>query len=255
MKKALVIGALVLGLGVSGVLGTVWEFATIGSGYVTSIGKKAIPIAVDIERLELAISQLDGEIAKNGRSVVEESVALDRYQAQVDEKARSVAQLKSDLTGLRDRYVSVSCEASRCNMEAAISKRLARAKAQTESLVSMRTAAENRRLGYEKMVAAFEKQKLDRDVLREKLEAFRAEHATMRMRGELDHSPFATSASRKATDLAIEIGDRLEVSRRMAKQLSDEIDIGLANTSNPARFDISELDEVLGTEARLVVNE
>lgn len=255
MKKALVIGALVLGIGVSGVLGTVWEFATVASNYVTSVGKKAIPVAIDIERLELAINQLDSEIAKNGRSVVEEAVALDQYQAEVDEKARNVARLKSDLSELRDRYTSVSCEASRCNLEAAIGKRLARAKAQTESLVSMHNAAENRRLGYEKMVAAFEQQKLDRDLLREKLEAFRAEHATMKMRGELEHSTFATSASRKATDLAIEIGDRLEVNRRLAKQLSNEIDLGLADESPKAGFDISELDEVLGTQSRLAANE
>lgn len=248
MKKALVIGALILGLGV---VGTARDYVTVGVKSLVSMVKKATPIPVDIGRLELAVDQLDGEIARNGRIVVEESVALDRFVKQMEDKTRSVAQLKSDLSVLRDKYVSATCDTSKGDLESAMSKRLARVKAQSESLASMKVAAENRRAGYEKMVAGFEKQKLDRDVLREKLDALRAEYDTMKMRGELEQSTFANSANRKASDLAIEIGDRLEVQRRLALQRSSDSDVELTLEDADAGFDLAELDSVLGTKTRL----
>ena len=247
MKKTLIIGALIAGLGYSGVLSTAKDYGTIGVRYVTDWGKKAIPVAIDIDRLELSLKQLDDELISNGRLVVEESVALDRFAEQATAKERSLVQLKSDLTDLRDKFVAVSCDESKGKLEEAMSKRLTKFKAQSQTLDSIKTTLDRKRESYERMVAAYEKQKSDRDILREKLESFRAEYASMRMRGELEQSALVNSASSKASDLAIEIADRLEIQRRLALQRSDAIDVELhVGPGESKGFDITEVESVIG---------
>jgi len=247
MKKLLVLGGLVLALA-AGSVPLVRDLVSIGVKSATGVIEQGIPVGVDIQRLELSVQQLDTEVTHNGRLVVQESVALDRYEGQVKEKSQSLTQLKSDLSSLREKFVSSECGMSKTSLEPAISKRISRFKSQSQTLVTMQTALERKRESYDKMLAAFEKQKMDRDVLRDKLESFRAEYVSMKMRGELEQSALANSASRKATDLAIEIGDRLEVQRRLALQNDSDSDIELGGSTSPTReFDITDLDEVLGT--------
>ena len=183
MKKILIVGALIAAPNFSGVLSTAKDFGTSGMRYATDWGKRAIPVAIDIDRLELSMKQLDSELASNGRLVVEESLALDRVAEQATSKERSLVRLTSDLTLLRDTFVKVSCDESKGKLEDARSKRLTKFKAQSQLLDSIKTTLERKRESYERMVAAYEKQKSDRDSLCEKLESFRAEHASMRMRG------------------------------------------------------------------------
>lgn len=80
MKNILILGTLVLGLFVSGVVSEAKDYAWIGAEYIARWIKGSIPVAVDIECLDLSIKKLDAEIANNGRAVVQESVALDRYE-------------------------------------------------------------------------------------------------------------------------------------------------------------------------------
>ena len=247
MKKAMLVGAMIAALNLSGVLSTAKDYGTIGFHYLTDWVKRAAPVAIDIDRLELSLKQLDAEVARNGRLVVEESVALDRFAEQAAAKEGSLEQLKSDLTQLRDTFVKVSCDDSKGKLEEAMSKRLTKFKAQSQTLDSIKTTLDRKRESYEQMVAAYEKQKSDRDILNEKLESFRAEYASMRMRGELEQSLLVNSASSKASDLAIEIADRLEIQRRLALQRSDASDIELMlGHEESDGFDITDVESVIG---------
>jgi hypothetical protein len=252
MKKAVAVAALVLVLGMSGVGGTVKDYGTIGVKYVTNWFKTSIPVAVDIERLDLSIKQLDSELASNGRVVVEESVALDRYAAQVADKEKGLAQIQSDLGGLKAKFVSTSCDATKTNLESAMTKRVVRFKSQSETLASMKSTLDRKRESYEKMLAAYEKQKLDRDILRDKLESFRADYASMKMRGELEQSALANSASRKAMDLTIEIADRLEIQRRLGLQRSESFESEVIGTSHVSpSLDLAEVDAIIGGSTKV----
>jgi len=252
MKKVLIVSVLIAALNFSGVLSTAKDFGTIGIRYVTGWGKKAIPVAIDIDRLELSLKQLDVELASNGRLVVEESVALDRFVEQATAKERSLAQLKSDLIELRDKFVKVSCNQTKSKLETAMSNRLTKFKAQSQTLDSIKTTLDRKRESYERIVAAYEKQKSDRDILSEKLESFRAEYASMRMRGELEQSTLVNSASSKASDLAIEIADRLEIQRRLAIQRSDAVDFELnVSRGESKRFDITEVESAISASNRV----
>ncbi|MCC6509944.1 MAG: hypothetical protein IT423_12630 [Pirellulaceae bacterium] len=235
-------------LQLAGVLSIVRDYGTVGVNYAADWFKKSMPVNVDIERLELSLQQLDSEIASNGRKVVEQSVALDRYAAQVSSKESSLAQTRNDLKALRNKFVSLDDDAAKKPIEDEMAKRLARHKVQSQTLQSTKTALANQRQAYESMLAAFEKQKLDRDILKEKLESFRAEYETMQMRGDLQQSTIIHSASRKASDLAIEIADRLEIQRRLAAVATNCPSQDFADGSESVVFELSAVDEVIGFE-------
>ena len=60
MRKVFWAAALGAALFVTGITSTVRDYATIGLRNVVSLGKKSIPISVEIDRLELSLQQLDG---------------------------------------------------------------------------------------------------------------------------------------------------------------------------------------------------
>lgn len=228
----------------AGVISAARDYGTIGIQYLSKWLAGNIPVQVDIDRLDLSVQRLDAEIASNGRRVVEQAVALDRSASQVVAKERSLAQAKDSLRNLRDKYVSRVDAAVKQQLEDALAKQLARYKAQHQALGLAKSSLVSRRQAYEAMLAAFEKQKLDRDILKEKVASFRAEYETMKMRGELQQTAIANSASRKATDLAIDIADRLEVHRRLA-----ELEVSSTSKSlsieTPVAFELAEVDNVI----------
>ena len=252
MKRSVAVATLVMLLGLSGVGGTVKDYGTIGVKYFTDWFKSAVPVAVDIERLDLSIKQLDSELASNGRVVVEESVALDRYAAQVADKEKGLAQIQSDLGGLKAKFVTTTCDVTKTGLESAMIKRVARFKSHSETLTSMKSTLDRKRESYEKMLAAYEKQKLDRDILRDKLDSFRADYASMKMRGELEQSALANSASRKAMDLTIEIADRLEIQRRLSIQRSETIESEISDSNHVSpTLDLVEVDVIIGSRSKV----
>ena len=98
------------------------------------------------------------------------------------------------------------------------------------------------------MRTAFEKQKLTRDVLKNRLDSLRAEYQSLKMQGSLAQGELANSAIRKASDLALEIEDRLEVQRRLAEQseeLVSESELADHLESEEAGFTLSDVEGVL----------
>jgi hypothetical protein len=112
----------------------------------------------------------------------------------------------------------------------------------------MEKALTHKRDAFEKMRTAFEKQKLTRDVLKNRLDSLKAEYQSLKMQGSLAQSELANSAVRKATDLALEIEDRLEVQRRLAEQTEELVtdgDLEEHMESKEAEFNLSDVNGVL----------
>jgi hypothetical protein len=181
-------------------------------------------------------------------------VAVDRYAEQVANKEKGMVQIKSDLSAMRGKYVCSGCESEKTNLEGAMAKRVVRFKEQNETLTAMRETLDGKREAYEMMEAAYEKQRSDRDTLSNKLESLRAEYDSMKMRGELEKSSLVDSASRKATDLAIEIKDRLEIQRRLSDLRSNGVESLSKKSDTPIAFDRAELDKILSDDLEVAIN-
>jgi len=245
MKKLLLLGALV---GLCGFSYSFADYIQIGWNKVSEGLKDSVPVGIEIDRLGLSLQQLDAEIASNAHKVVEESVALDRFAKLVEEKQQGLATLKSDLSLLKNKYVSTTCDKTKGTLEKSMLTRVTRFKSQSEAVASMEKALNHKRDAFEKMRAAFEKQKLTRDVLKNRLDSLKAEYQSLKMQGSLAQSELTNSAVRKATDLALEIEDRLEVQRRLAEQTEELVtdgDLDEHLESKEAAFDLSDVNGVL----------
>ena len=245
MKKLLLLGALI---GLGGSVYSAADYLEIGWNKVTEGVKGSIPVGIEIDRLGLSLQQLDTEIASNAEKVVEESVALDRFAKLVDEKQQGLSTIKSDLSLLKNKYVSTTCDKTKSSLEKSMLTRVARYKSQTTAVTNMTKALEQKRDAFEKMRTAFDKQKLTRDVLKNRLDSLKAEYQSLKMQGSLAQSELANSAIRKATDLALDIEDRLEVQRRLAEQseeLVSESELEDHLDSQNAGFNLSDVEGVL----------
>jgi chromosome segregation ATPase len=251
MRKVFWIAAFgVVALGLSGALGTAMDFGTIAWNTGVRKFEGAVPIGLDIERFKLSIDQLNTQIENSARKMAEESVAIDRFAGEIDAKSKGLAQIKSELRGLKSKYVCTENSESKSSLEGAMATRVARYGAQTQALQSMQTALEHRREAFQKLASDFDDQKSTRDVLQGKLESMQAEYTSMKMRGELGSHALDRSAVRKATDLAIKIADRLEVERRISSQSFDRFE-SYSGNRNPAEviLDMASVDAILGCES------
>lgn len=224
------------------------DYIQVGWSKIVSWGGNQIPIGVEIDRLGLSLQQLDTEITTNGRRVVEESVALDRFAKLVSDKEEGLSAIKSDLSLLKEKYVSTTCDKTKDSLETSMLTRVARFKAQSAAVSTMEKSLKLKREAYEKMRQAFDKQKLTREVLQNRLDSLKAEYQSLKMQGTLSQSDLANSAIRKATELALDIEDRLEVQRRLAEQTQDlRIDDEVADSSDTetAEFTLSDVESVL----------
>jgi hypothetical protein len=224
------------------------DYIQVGWSKIVSWGGEQIPIGVEIDRLGLSLQQLDTEITSNGRRVVEESVALDRFAKLVSDKEEGLNAIKSDLSLLKEKYVSTTCDKTKDSLETSMLTRVARFKSQSAAVSTMEKSLQLKREAYEKMREAFEKQKLTRELLQNRLDSLKAEYQSLKMQGTLAQSDLANSAIRKATDLALEIEDRLEVQRRLAEQTEDLLsndEVETTSENEPAEFTLSDVESVL----------
>ena len=244
MKKLLSLGLL---LAFSGGAYSVSDYLQIGWNRFQAGVSRSIPVDVEIDRLGVSLQQLDGEIVSNGRKLVEESVALDRFTKQVTGKEKGLASIKSDLALLKTKYVDASCDKTKRELEGSMSQRVARFKAQSEALSAMRQGMENKRQALDKMRAAFEQQKLSRDLLQNRLDTLRAEFESMKMQGALASSALESSAVSKATDLALDIEDRLEVQRRLAAETAPSFGDSFTDAleKEAEAFELADVEAVL----------
>lgn len=244
--KWLLLLAAVLGLGTCSYVFA--DYIQIGCSKIARWGGDQVPIGVEIDRLGLSLQQLDGEITSNGRRVVEESVALDRFAKLVSDKEEGLNTIKSDLSLLKEKYVSTTCDKTKNSLEKSMLTRVARFKSQSAAVSTMEKSLQLKREAYEKMRDAFEKQKLTREVLQNRLDSLKAEYQSLKMQGTLAQSALANSAVRKATELALDIEDRLEVQRRLGEQTEDlrtDVDVKVSSEVEPAEFNLSDVESVL----------
>lgn len=230
---------------VTGVLSFVAENAIALYRYGKPRVTPVWPISVDIDRLDLAIGRLDVEVASNGHKVAGQSVALDRFATEVSVKEQALVQSKDVLRAMRNKFVVLQDAEAKKPLEDAMAKQLARFKARAENLAVAQAALQERRKAYEALLSAFRKQQLDRDILKEKLQQLRAEYETMKMRGELEDVALSNAVSRKASELAIEIADRLELERRLFElKATETFDQPMPET--PVSFNLSDIEKAIG---------
>ena len=122
---------------------------------------------------------------------------------------------------------------------------------QSYALSSMEKSLEAKRSAMESMQSAFDKQKLTRDLLRNKVDSLRAEFESMKMQGQIAHTTLQESGVRKATELASDLERRLEVERRVFAQSeafgSDDDGIEVRRLSGSgSEFDLTEVESLLG---------
>ncbi len=232
------------------------DYLQIAGRKIGASVQQSIPLGIQIERLDLSVEQLDREIESNKRKVVEEEVSLERFAAQVEAKAKSASKLKSELASLRGKYVSSTCETTKGSLEGAMAKRVSLYKMQSEALATMEKSLSTKKSAMEKMGTSFDKQKLARDLLKNKVDSLRAEYESMKMQGQIAHTTLQESGVRKATELANALDRRLEVERRVFEE-SDSLnqdDDGaevrrLTGTSND--FDLTEVELLLGEQTQV----
>jgi multidrug efflux pump subunit AcrA (membrane-fusion protein) len=231
---------------------TVRDYARVAWASVTSFKEQIIPIEVEIERLDQVVGRIDTEVSANTRLLAKDSVSIDRFAEKISSDEIRLVKSKRKLSGMRDHFVSTACEADRAKLESTLLVSASRYKTEVETLESNRQALVARQANLAKLEASLESQKTQRDALKAKVEGLRAEALAMKMRGELSQTAIANSALREALDLAISIGDRLEVERRVFQSEIGIPEEAFELTQHELTFD--DVEDLLGIRPAIASN-
>jgi hypothetical protein len=240
---ALLAGALVTPAGKTAreMASVVWNWVQVGS-------EQAIPVEMQLARLELKLKDADSEIDGNQRTMVEQAVNIDRYARQVRSEIVELASLRNSLRTGRDQYVKVECQETRGRVGSDLKANMASYKARSQKLDAMTSTLKELKSAHAQMQAGHQELCEQRDELARRVDVMRTKVAAMKMTGQLDRTALSDSSIRDADALADRIDRKLEVQKRLAEGRTglegDDIE---AKPTVAGELDLNELDSLLGT--------
>lgn len=245
MNKVTVIGVSAAGiLAVAGVkLTELGEYAVVARDRLAEVVSEKIPLSVEIDRMELLVRKLDDQVQSQAAHVADALVALENSETKLAETDNRCDNLLCELASLRDacdhptQYVMVKHTCLGSNEEATdvhTIKTALQAKANEWKLLRSERAARtsavaSQRDAASKLSQQFDEWKLQKEVLRQRVESLKARYAAQRLSSQSNTSTIDGADLRRSIELADEIEGVLR-----ASELRDSLSsTGTTNTIMP----------------------
>lgn len=224
MKKAVTIGMVVVGvLALTGLsIAEIREYLQVARNRTSEAIREAIPLNVEIDRMEVLLSKLDHQVANQKYAVAQSKIALEdsesvyaRSQSRCKTLLAEMQQLRalgvtenSTLNGCHTvAYRGVSMADVRralcCRLEA-YKEAEATCKAQKEGMCQQRQA-------YAQLEQRFTSWQSQRRLLSQRLETLKARHKSQQLASETDTTVFNDADLARATELADQIEKEIRI--------------------------------------------
>ncbi len=263
MKKYATIGMAVVGiLAVTGFsIAEVREYLQVARNRVATTVRGEIPLSVEIDRMEVLLQKLDGQVSQQKYAVAKSRVVLQDADAEYQRAQGGCESLLSDMQQLRNLATSgtasscgtitIGCQkVSREDVRRALSYKLTSWKEASSTATAREQALKQQQAAFNALEKQFTDWQSQRQLLSQRLETLRVRHQTQQLASETDTTVFNNADLARATELADQIERELRIVEAQQALGSDPAESLLGNEvidSQSADVE-AEVDRLLGNE-------
>lgn len=263
MKKFVKIGLAVVGsMAVAGFsLAEVREYLQVAGNRVATSVRDSIPLSVEIDRMEVLLTKLDGQVSQQKYAVAKSKIALQDAEAEFSRAQAGCEGLLSDMQQLRNLTMvqtTSSCgtitvgyqKVSADDVRRALAYKLTSWKGSVEVCKAREQALVQQQNAYAALERQFTDWQSQRQLLAQRLETLKARHQTQQLASETDTTVFNSADLARATELADQIERELRIVEAQ-QALGNDPAISLLNNSVSETTSInveSEVDRILGNQ-------
>ena len=263
MKKFATIGMAVIGfLAVAGFsVAEIREYLQVAGNRVSSSVRGGIPLSVEIDRMEVILKKLDGQVSLQKYAVAKSKVALQDAKAEYQRAQAGCEGLLSDMQQLRNLSTSgstsscgtitVGCQkVSSEDVRRALTYKLTSWKEVSATANAREQALKQQQLAFNGLEKQFTDWQSQRTLLAQRLETLRIRHQTQQLASETDTTVFNNADLARATELADQIERELRIVEAQQALGSDPAESLLSNTGsdNSTTNVEAEVDRLLGSQ-------
>ncbi len=263
MKKYATIGMAVVGfMALAGFsLAEVREYLQVAGNRVATTVRDSIPMSVEIDRMEVLLKKLDGQVSQQKYAVAKSKVALQDAEAEYQRAQSGCEGLLSDMQQLRNLSMSqttsscgtitVGCQkVSAEDVRRALAYKLTSWKGAVETAKAREQALMQQQNAYAALERQFTDWQSQRQLLAQRLETLRARHQTQTLASETDTTVFNNADLARATELADLIERELRIVEAQQALGSDPAEsfLGNAGNDNSTTNVEAEVDRLLGSQ-------
>ena len=226
--------------------------------YVGVIAKNAgevidsqIPQSAKIQRLELLLKKLQGQVTEQQHAVATAKVELEDAEAEFQTQQLACTRLRGELQQLRDltKADGAACEItvgyrgiSQQDIRRALAGRLDSWKQASERRDALGKALELRRVAYEKLEASFAEWQSQRELLAQRIETLKIRQQTQSLASATDTAVFDDADLARTVELADKVERELRIVEARQALGMDPVELLAADTAG---------EDFAGTEAEV----
>ena len=261
MKKAVTIGMVVAGIitatGLS--IAEVREYLQVAGNRTSESLRDAIPLSVEIDRMEVLVGKLDKQVASQKYAVARSKIALQDSKAEYARSKSRCQNLLAEMQQLRslntaELPASNGCQTvayrnvSASDVRTALSYKLTAYKEAEASCKAHTSAMSQQQQAYSRLEQQFSNWQSQRRLLSQRLETLRVRHQTQQLASETDTTVFNNADLARATELANQIEKELRIVEAQQALGSDPTSSFLTRESVQQVDVESEVDRLLSSQ-------
>lgn len=257
VKIGMAIAVVIAATGFS--IAEVREYLQVAANRTSESLRDAIPLSVEIDRMEVLIGKLDSQVASQKYAVAKSKIALQDSEAEHARSESRCQNLLAEMQHLRSlnptqQPSSGGCQTvayrnvSASDVRTALSYKLAAYKEAEASCKAHASAMSQQRQAYSRLEQQFSNWQSQRQVLSQRLETLRVRHQTQQLASETDTTVFNNADLARATELANEIEKELRIVEAQQALGGDPSSSFLTGESVPQVDVESEVDRLLSSQ-------
>ena len=224
MKKFATIGMAVAGvMAVTGIsTAGLLEYLQVARNRIATTIRDSVPLSVEIDRMEVLLEKLDGQVGQQEYAVSKSKVALQDAEAEFQRAQVGCKALVRDmrqLRGLSYTEATGNCgtikvggqSVSPTDVRRALTYKLSSWKGATAAAEAREQALLQQRAAYSALERQFNDWQGQRQLLAQRVETLKTRHQTQALASETDTSTFNNADLARATELADQIERELRI--------------------------------------------
>ena len=252
-----IVGSVVVLAGLSGLnVNAVGEYAQVLRNRTSHAIDKAIPLSVEIDRMEVLLEKLNRQVTSQKYDVAKAKVALEdantKWESNQLDCARSVSNMRklrsatSTVSSGCGTTVNVSQPVASGNVHRALQQALATYKVKQAACKAQRDVIRQQQQAYGQLEERFAAWQNDRALLKQRLETLRVRYQAQQLASNTDTTVFDDADLARATELADKIERELRITEAQQRLDASPIDaIKEGTTSIEAQQIEAEVDSIL----------
>ena len=216
------------------------EYMQVARDRVATTVRGEIPLSVEIDRMEVLLKKLDGQVSLQKYAVAKSRVALQDAEAEFQRAQGGCESLLSDMQQLRSLAttdttsscgtITVGCQkVSSEDVRRALTYKLTSWKEVSATAKAREQALKQQQLAFNGLEKQFTDWQSQRTLLAHRLETLRIRHQTQQLASETDTTVFNNADLARATELADQIERELRIVEAQQALGSDPAELLLGN--------------------------